>query len=197
MKDLRIAAERAGMKFEDWSVPTHVPAVVALLHRFVHDAVSSSNSPSQAVDELERICRESLDAADAATQDELASACEVLRDMLASGATVVEAVAACKATPTPDAPVSPGLHLLTGHKGKGQEFDWVCVVGMEDGHVPDFRNATDPEELRVLHVMASRACYGLIFTYSRNTHTKFGWRANKPSRWLSLLRSNETTADIG
>ena len=64
----------------------------------------------------------------------------------------------CRVSPTPDAAVAPGLHLLTGHEGKGQEFDCVIVVSLESGHIPDFRSTTDDalaEELRVLHVMVS------------------------------------------
>ena len=25
-----------------------------------------------------------------------------------------------------------GVHLLTGHAGKGQQFDWMVVVGLEE-----------------------------------------------------------------
>lgn len=104
-------------------------------------------------------------------------------------------MASCRVTDH-NAPVSPGLHLLTGHRGKGQEFDWVIVIGMEQGHVPDFRNVSDPEELRVLHVMVSRARYGLVLTYSRQTMTAHGWWASQPSHWLGPLRSVETLTDI-
>ena len=88
-------------------------------------------------------------------------------------------------------------HLLTAHKGKGQEFDWVVILGLEDGHVPDFRSSTleeHEEELRVLHVMASRARYGLVATFSGNTWTRNGWRRASASRWLDLLRPVATDA---
>ena len=29
--------------------------------------------------------------------------------------------------------------MLTAHKGKGQEFDWVFVIGLEEGVISDFR----------------------------------------------------------
>lgn len=64
---------------------------------------------------------------------------------------------------------------------EGQESDWVFVIGLEDGHIPDFRSATDdevPEELRVLHVIVSRARYGLVVTFSCQTPTKYGWRVS-------------------
>ena len=31
----------------------------------------------------------------------------------------------------------PGVHLLTGHIGKGQQFDWVIVIGAEEGCIPN------------------------------------------------------------
>jgi DNA helicase-2/ATP-dependent DNA helicase PcrA len=63
----------------------------------------------------------------------------------------------------------PGVHLLTGHAGKGQQFDWVVVIGMEDGNIPFFEAKTAEalrEEARVLSVMMSRARHGLVLTRS-------------------------------
>lgn len=102
--------------------------------------------------------------------DELASALQVLEEMVAEGAPLPEAVGSYRVSTDLGIPVTPGTHVLSGHRGKGQEFDWVVVAGLEDGHVPDFRtadNAQLAEELRVLHVMVSRARYGLAFTYAR------------------------------
>lgn len=65
----------------------------------------------------------------------------------------------------------PGLHLLSGHVGKGQQFDWVFVVGLEDGTLPDFRDKSPiavAEEARVLAVMVSRARHGVMVTYARS-----------------------------
>lgn len=71
----------------------------------------------------------------------------------------------------------PGLHLLSGHVGKGQQFDWVFIVGLEDGTLPDFRAkcpAEVAEEARVLSVMVSRARHGVVVTYSRNVPARSG-----------------------
>ena len=117
---------------------------------------------------------------------------------MSEGAAVAEAIASCRPSSAPGAPVAPGLHLLTGHKGKGQEFDWGFVIGLEQGHIPDFRNTTEEalaEELRVLHVMVSRARYGVVVTFSRNTPSRSGWWEAAPSLWLSLLRGAATTTD--
>jgi DNA helicase-2/ATP-dependent DNA helicase PcrA len=108
--------------------------------------------------------------------------------MVEKGVSVFDAVATCRGSGLSDQAVSPGVNLLNGHRGKGQEFDWVVVLGLEDGQIPDFRNEDDPDELRILHVMVSRARYGLLFTYARNTMTGYGWRAARQSRWLSVLR---------
>jgi DNA helicase-2/ATP-dependent DNA helicase PcrA len=195
MAQLQGALASAGVGFEDWSMATHVPQVVDLLQRHLREAMAIADSPEATLAELGRLCREALDPADASTADELSSACDGLQEHVTGGMLLADAVAMCRTSPVPGAPVAPGLHLLTGHRGKGQEFDWVIVIGLEEGHVPDFRNDADPEELRILHVMVSRARYGVVLTYSRYTPTRGGWRASTPSRWLPLLRSTATETD--
>jgi DNA helicase-2/ATP-dependent DNA helicase PcrA len=195
---IRDVADQAGVPFEDWSTPTHVPGVVELLNRASPEALNIGGTDDEILDILERLCRELVDPADAFTLDELANACDALRHMVSEGVTVAEAIASCRPSPAPGAPVAPGLHLLTGHKGKGQEFDWVFVVGLEQGHIPDFHSETDEaiaEELRVLHVMVSRARYGVVVTHSRYTPTRSGWRETTPSQWLELLQGTATTTD--
>lgn len=192
---LRSAARQRDVQFEDWALATHVPAVVDLLHKMHPRAAKLGATDADALDHLDTLCREALDADDAETLDELATAIEQLEEAIAEGTSLDDAMAGCRVSPDLDAPVSPGLHLLTGHKGKGQEFDWVIVLGLEVGHIPDFRNEDDdkvPEELRVLHVMASRARYGLAFTYSKATSTRYGWRDSEQSRWLGLLDATAT-----
>lgn len=64
---------------------------------------------------------------------------------------------------------APGVHLLSGHVGKGQQFEWVFIIGAEEGNMPFFR-AQSPaeleEEARILGVMLSRARHGVVVTYS-------------------------------
>ncbi|MCB1001757.1 MAG: ATP-dependent helicase [Acidimicrobiales bacterium] len=193
--ELRAAARERGIPFEDWALATHVPEVVERLKRAYTQAARQGTTDTEVLHHLSQLCRASLDSDDADTLDELASALEQLEEAMAAGTSLRDALAGCRVSPDPSAPVAPGLHLLTGHKGKGQEFDWVIVLGLEAGHIPDFRNEDDHqvnEELRVLHVMASRARYGLAFTYSRATRTKYGWRDSAPSRWLDLVNSAAT-----
>lgn len=40
---------------------------------------------------------------------------------------------------------APGIHLLSGHVGKGQQFDWVVIVGAEDGNMPFFKAESEAE----------------------------------------------------
>jgi DNA helicase-2/ATP-dependent DNA helicase PcrA len=94
-----------------------------------------------------------------------------------------------------------GAHLLTGHAGKGQQFDWVFVLGMEDGSIPNF-NATSEEELaeeaRVLAVMISRARHGVILSSAISVPTLKGQlRSQDPSRFFSKLNSSALKNDAG
>ncbi len=84
-----------------------------------------------------------------------------------------------------------GVHLLTGHVGKGQQFDWVVVAGLEEDILPDFRATTDEaiaEEARVLSVMISRARHGVVVSTADVTRTAKGAATRRqPSRFLKLL----------
>ncbi|HUP17573.1 MAG TPA: 3'-5' exonuclease [Acidimicrobiia bacterium] len=169
-----------------------------LLSKTFRRASKAGGSDTEVIDALERLCVEMIDLADIDTRDEIVTACDNLREMVSDGMSATEAMAGCRASAAQDKPVGPGLHLLTGHKGKGQEFDWVFVLGLEDGHIPDFRSTTGEqleEELRVLHVMVSRARYGVVFTHSRSTPTQFGPRRSDPSQWLEPLRATATAFD--
>jgi DNA helicase-2/ATP-dependent DNA helicase PcrA len=88
---------------------------------------------------------------------------------------------------------APGVHLLTGHVGKGQQFDWVVIVGLEDGVLPDFRANTmeeKTEEARVLSVMLSRARHGVIVSRAAWVPTNAGRPTRRaPSPFLAQLAS--------
>jgi len=94
----------------------------------------------------------------------------------------------------------PGVHLLSGHAGKGQQFDWVVVIGLEDGNVPFFEAKSEEalrEEARVLSVMMSRARHGLILSHTAAVPALNGRVfAKDPSRFLtSALRATLTDGD--
>ena len=192
---LKAALEAAGQTFEDWGAPTHTPKVAELLKRFVREAIAVGNDVDDQLAALEDACRSQLDECDVTGLDEVSAACEDLRALVADGMSVKDAVGTCRQAMSTDVPVGPGVHLLTGHLGKGQEFDWVVVLGMEDGHIPDFHAAARREvreELRVLHVMLSRARYGLVLTRSASTNTRSGPRPAVDSPWLAQLEAVAT-----
>lgn len=85
----------------------------------------------------------------------------------------------------------PGVHVLNGHAGKGQQFDWVMIVGAEDEFIP-FRLATtaeeQAEEARILSVMISRARHGVFVTYAEEVRVTPTWRKpQKASRYFNEL----------
>jgi DNA helicase-2/ATP-dependent DNA helicase PcrA len=90
-----------------------------------------------------------------------------------------------------DQAVTPGVHLLNAHTGKGQQFDWVFVPGLEEGHVPDFRSVSVEEvheEQRVLLVMLSRAKTGIAVTRAGELISKKGNPYSRDaSRWWPAL----------
>ena len=81
--------------------------------------------------------------------------------------------------------------MLNAHVGKGQQFDWVVVMGLEEGHVPSAYSTTSAqiqEELRVLLVMLSRARKGIFLTHARATRNKYGRVFRQgPSRWWEAI----------
>jgi DNA helicase-2/ATP-dependent DNA helicase PcrA len=94
-----------------------------------------------------------------------------------------------------------GVHLLSGHVGKGQQFDWVVVVGAEDGVIPDWRSTTPAQRLedaRVLSVMLSRARHGVVVTCATHVPDRYGRaRTKDPSRFFAELGHANYTNDAG
>lgn len=93
--------------------------------------------------------------------------------------------------------ISPGVHILNAHTGKGQQFDWVFIPGVENGNMPDFHakgNASALlEEKRVLLVMLSRARHGVVLSHSRTLVSKKGAPyPTEPCPWLPSLRRGIT-----
>lgn len=192
---LREAARAAGVSFEDWTLATHMPKVVELLRKTYPLASKLGAGDPDVLDHLEDMCRNELAPDDAETHDELSNAIGQLAEAVDEGTSLADAMAGCRVSADPDAAVAAGLHLLTGHKGKGQEFDWVVVLGLEVGQVPHWMSEGPEEvdeELRVLHVMASRARYGLAFTFCE-TETKWGRQhPTAKSDWLEILEGAAT-----
>ena len=88
-----------------------------------------------------------------------------------------------------------GVHLLTGHAGKGQQFDWMVVVGLEEDYLPSYQaiqagdnSAMMDEEARTLAVMLSRARHGVLLTSSDTVPDDYDSKRRKQqSRFLANL----------
>jgi DNA helicase-2/ATP-dependent DNA helicase PcrA len=114
-------------------------------------------------------------------------ACDLLRE----GASPGELRTRIKAGDDDTLLTAPGVHLLSGHTGKGHQFDWVVILGAEDGCIPDFRADTGPkqaEEARVLSVMISRARHGVVLLNAASVEDTYGrpW-GKEPSRFLDAF----------
>ncbi len=73
------------------------------------------------------------------------------------------------------------IRLLTMHGAKGLEWDAVAIIGLHDGHIPDFRATTDEEideSSRLLYVGITRARRFLLYV------TDTGHFRNVPTRFL-------------
>ena len=88
-----------------------------------------------------------------------------------------------------------GIHLLTGHAGKGQQFDWMVVIGLEEDYLPSYQaiqagdnSAMMGEEARTLAVMLSRARHGVLVTSSDIVPDDYDAKRRKQqSRFLANL----------
>lgn len=140
-----------------------------------------------------------LELQDPSTYEGLVQGCAWIHDLAGEGISKSEITQRIKAGENETLLSAPGLHLVTGHAGKGQQFDWVIVMGLEQGSIPSFQAKTEPaliEESRVLSVMISRARHGVLTTFS-----KFGvkpWGAkfkNNPSVFMNLLYGSDSYTD--
>lgn len=138
---------------------------------------------------------DSLDPADVDAKELVADAFETLGQ---SEATTARAAVRSIRTTDPKQAVGSGVHLLNAHTGKGQQFDWTFVIGLEEGHLPGRRNSCGDaldEERRVLLVMLSRARHGLVVT---RTQMREGWYGPQPvveSRWWSEIETRYSSEE--
>jgi DNA helicase-2/ATP-dependent DNA helicase PcrA len=80
---------------------------------------------------------------------------------------------------------------MTLHSSKGLEFDYVFIVGMEEGLLPHSRAFTDEKELeeerRLCYVGITRAKQKLTLTFAEQRITREGLTAQIPSRFLGEI----------
>lgn len=88
------------------------------------------------------------------------------------------------------------ISMMTLHLAKGLEFDYVFLVGMEEGLLPHVRALTDrtelEEERRLCYVGFTRARKKLYLTraISRQTFGRTNWYTGETSRFLLDLPKN-------
>lgn len=179
-----------GIEVETWDFPLHRPEVVQLLNKHVDAVVATVEQPTDQIEELYLRCFAEVAPENASTQIDLRDAADELVDLIGDDLALDELVHRIRVSSDLAEPVGPGVHLLTGHTGKGQGFDKVIVLGFEEGQIPSFfvngLPEEDPkvqEELALLHVMASRAKEELVLTICGRVR---GY-AQRPSRWLPLI----------
>ncbi len=139
-----------------------------------------------------------LDAVDPADVDARELVDDAFDTLEQSDAVTAKAAVRSIRASDPTQAIGPGVHLLNAHTGKGQQFDWVFVIGLEEGHLPGKRNNQGDalaEEQRVLLVMLSRARHGLVVTGTRMTDGMYGPYQATPSRWWAGIRAQCSSAE--
>jgi DNA helicase-2/ATP-dependent DNA helicase PcrA len=83
------------------------------------------------------------------------------------------------------------LNLMTLHSSKGLEFDYVFMVGMEEGLLPHSRSFMEEddmeEERRLCYVGITRARQKLFMTFAERRQTREGYTSQIPSRFLGEI----------
>lgn len=173
-----------------WDLAIDDPWIVAL----IQSTVASLPRGASIADARQAVLN-AVDRADVDGRELVDDAFDTLAQSDATTARV--AVKSIRVT-DPKQTIGPGVHLLNAHTGKGQQFDWVFVVGMEEGHIPSKRNSHGDalgEEQRVLVVMLSRARHGLVVTRVRTTEGMYGPYQPKPSRWWPEIQADHCSSE--
>jgi len=189
----RGALERAFSKAKHqpqfWDIALDTPQVAAVLKRQARHLRSDVPYGEQVEDLLQRVTS-ALRRSDVDTLNDVQSACEQLLEKEVLGLSLGEVLSRIRDVRGHSAN-EPGVHVLNAHTGKGQQFDWVFVVGLEEGHVPSTYADTASEvleEQRVLMVMVSRARRGVFLSHARATSNRYGRVFREgPSRWWAEI----------
>ena len=183
----RELAARDDIPCRRWDFAIEDPGVLDMLR------VAVSRMPADVLFENARDkIISTIDPSDVDTIEQVVDAFELLS--VGATGTVRSALAQFR-VPREGTAIVPGVHLLNAHTGKGQQFDWVFIPGLEEKHLPDRRSSSGDalaEEERVLLVMLSRARHGVVATRAKVLEGRFGPYASIPSRWLSGLAATAT-----
>ena len=90
--------------------------------------------------------------------------------------------------------------LMTVHSAKGLEYDYVYIVGMEEGLFPSSRSAESladlEEERRLMYVAITRAKKGLMLTFSEMRRVWGKTENTSPSRFLKEIEPDYLEANF-
>ncbi|MGI6423240.1 MAG: ATP-dependent helicase [Candidatus Dojkabacteria bacterium] len=83
------------------------------------------------------------------------------------------------------------VNLMTLHSSKGLEFEYVFIVGMEEGILPHSRSFLDEDDLeeerRLCYVGITRAKEKLFLTFAEKRQGRDGYNTQIPSRFLGEI----------
>jgi len=83
------------------------------------------------------------------------------------------------------------VNLMTLHSSKGLEFDYVFMIGMEEGLLPHSRSFMEEDEMeeerRLCYVGITRAKQKLFMTFAQRRQTREGYTSQIPSRFLGEI----------
>jgi len=83
------------------------------------------------------------------------------------------------------------VNLMTLHSSKGLEFDYIFMIGVEEGILPHSRSFTDEKELeeerRLCYVGITRAREKLYMIFAERRRTREGYSDQIPSRFLGEI----------
>lgn len=181
---------QGGIEYTDWGSGIFRPEVAGVLKRICSDIQARSFANNL---EALRYIQQRASTCHVSQTEELEEACGWLFDQLFQRGfdlsrlhEIEENITVRRGNET--IATREGVHCLTGHAGKGQQFDWVFVLGLEDGTIPYYR-AKSPEskreEAKVLSVMISRARIGIFGTYTKNDARRF---SKQPSEFIQYLK---------
>lgn len=186
----QVFGEEKDFPVRRWELAIEDPRIAELIQSIVARLPRNIN-----LEDARSAVLETVDAADVDTREQVDEAFYTLEQ---SGAPTAKAALRTIRLSDPDQTIGPGVHLLNAHTGKGQQFDWVFVVGLEEGHLPGKRNSSGEalkEEQRVLLVMLSRARHGVVVTRVRLTSGRYGPYSATPTRWWSTVRTAFSTVE--
>ncbi|WP_166880029.1 UvrD-helicase domain-containing protein [Salinibacterium sp. ZJ450] len=176
-----------------WDDPIFDSHTAPILRSLLRRATDSMLRADDAVKQILELV-DPVELHDPTTLESVTAGCTWIQELSIDGSTRAEIRARIKVGEDETLLSAPGLHLLTGHAGKGQQFDWVIVAGMEDDSIPFYLAKTPDavkEEARVLSVMISRARHGVITTYCERLTKPWGdVVGTTPSRFFGHLNAS-------